>query len=539
MKRSISVFVNQHPWISFGLTLIILFGFQWFNILFGLDLYDTGFHLVAYENIFNAPHSVSYNFMYYLTNIVGGCLMKWFPGLGIIGFRIVGALLVMFTISIIFASLKREIPVIHLVLGSVLVVVGYVRLPYAFNNGILSCCLYAMAIILLYKGLVKENWRLLLLSGIIVGLNIFTRIPNVLAVGLVVIVFLHKKYYNKKDVFDWKNSCSFLIGVCLGVIMTLLLMHHLGHEEIFIRSLKVVFTMAGGEGTHSLLWMMKIHFAFYLSAVIPLLILYALFHIEDRIKNQASVYFTIVFYVIAMPSLFLYIYETSYVYTVLWGMCAVGCFLCAMRHKDQLGLLSIFALFMLFVEIYGSDYGVNHGGLPALLAAPVASSQLLNKRRLIFVLTFVLAVCWQIIRKGNFQDVGPLSQKTEQVNCIEANHILTTAQKANAINSTLEGIRPYVHFGDTLMCFPLAPMMNYLTHTRPTGGMSWIGENGTFSNPIEGLPKVLFNKTNFSGESWTEVYSLDSRYAFDIKGFITMHQYRKVYENDCFILYVP
>ena len=150
-----------------------------------------------------------------------------------------------------------------------------------------------------------------------------------------------------------------------------------------------------------------------------------------------------------------------------------------------------------------------------------------------------MAVCWQIIRKGNFQDVGPIYQKTEQVNCIEANHIFTTAQKANAINSTLEGIRPYVHSGDTLMCFPLAPMMYYLTHTYPAGGMSWIGENGTFPNPIEGLPKVLFNKTVFSGESWREVYSLDSRYAFDIKGFITTHQYRKVYENDYFMLFVP
>ena len=99
MNRII-IFINQHPWTSLGVVLIMLFGFQLLNIVFGFDLNDTGFHLVAYENVFNAPGCVTYNFMYYLTNIIGGILMRIFPNLGVLGFRIVGALLVLLTLTL-------------------------------------------------------------------------------------------------------------------------------------------------------------------------------------------------------------------------------------------------------------------------------------------------------------------------------------------------------------------------------------------------------------------------------------------------------
>lgn len=540
MSISINTFINKHPWFCLGAALLFFLGFQCLNLFYGLDLYDTGFHLVAYENVFDAPNSVYCNFMYYLTNLIGGTFLRMFPDMGILGFRLMGAGCVIATLAIIFASLKKEISPVHILLGSALVVVSYVRSPYAFNNGILSCCLYAIAIILLYKGLTKKMVFLLIMSGIIVGVNIFSRIPNVLGVGMVMVVLFHKKLYNKEKGLDWKNACLFLVGVCLGISFVLLLMIQLGHFEVFMHSMKVVFSLAGGNGSHSLLCMMKIHVAFYLAGIIPVLVFYALFHIDETISYRTSRFVKLVFYVVAILSVFLYVYETTYVYTIIWGMCVIGCIICIIRHqKESIGVLAALALFMLIVEIYGSDTGVNHGSLPALLAAPVASSQLLNKRRMIYILTFVLAVGWQIIRKGNFQDVGPIYQKTEHIYIPEAKHIFTTPEKANVINSTLEGLRPYVTVGDTMMCFPLAPMMNYLTHTRPAGGSCWIGENGTFPQPLQGTPKILFNKTFLSGENWYEIYNIDSPFGFDIKTFIGEHQYQKVYENSCFILYVP
>ena len=136
-------------------------------------------------------------------------------------------------------------------------------------------------------------------------------------------------------------------------------------------------------------------------------------------------------------------------------------------------------------------------------------------------------------------DVGPIYLKTQQIDNIEAKGIFTSKEKADAINSTLLGIKPYVAIGDTMMCFPLAPMMNYLTHTLPAGGTCWIGEDGNFVLPIKGTPKILFNKTSFSGDNWYEIYKLDAKYGFDILFYITDHRYQKVYENDYFILFIP
>lgn len=540
MRISFFTLSQRYPWLCLGLLFVSLFGFQLLNILFGIDVYDTGFHIVAYENVFDAPDSVSYNFMYYLTNIVGGAILRIIPSMGVLDFCVVGAFSVLATMAFIYALLKKEVPTIHLLIGFLLVIISYVRLPYSFNNGILSCCLYAMSFVLLYKGLKKENILLLILSGIVVGVNIFTRIPNILGVGVVLVVLLHKKYYYKGNGLDWKSAGLFMLGACIGIFIVLLLMIKFGHLEIFIRSMRVVFFMAGGGGAHSFLWILKIYIVFYLLGIIPLLIIYALCHIEKVIAERGYSHLKVPFYVVTLLSVFLYVYETSNVYLLLWGVFVLGCISFIIRNqRERVGILAFLALFMLLFEIYGSDSCVNHGSLPALLAAPIASSQLLNKKRMVYVLIFFFAVCWQIIRRGNHLDYGPIYQKTEHLSCYEARHLFTSVEKANAINSTLEGIQPYVNSGDTLMCFPCAPMMNYLTHTRPAGGMCWIGVDGNFVQPIDYTPKILFNKTSLAGKSWVEEFTMEGKYEYDIKAFIIENQYRKVYENQYFILFVP
>lgn len=539
MNFSMSLFVKKHFIAIVGLFVFLLFGVQLVNIVFGIELEDSGFHLVAYENIFDSPNSITYNFMYYLTNIVGGIAMKLFPSMGILGFRIMGAMCVLLAIVVIVVSLRNDIPIIHLLLGSALVVVCYVKAPYSYNNAIQSCCLYVLSIVSLYKGLVKDRVFLVVLGGIIAGLNIFSRMPNILAVGLVLIVLLYKRVLFKENVIDWKNARVFMIGVGMGVGFVLILMYQLGHLNIFVHSLKIMFSMAGGSGSHGLFYMMKVHFAFYLATLIPVLVFYGLFQIEKQYIKQLNKPIMVICLAVILLSIFYYVYSTSFVYIILWGICALGCFLCIIRHKDNLGLLAFLALFMLVVEIYGSDSGVNHGSLPALMAAPIASMQLIDRKKLKYVLIVIMAICWQVMKSGCFLDSGPIMEKTESINIGETKGILTTKEKALVVSSTLNGIKPFVSEYDTLICFPSAPMMNYLTHTRPAGGKCWIGYNGTFILPLEGTPKILFNKVSLSGNSIEEKNKIEDKYGFDIKSFILEHKYFKIYENPYFILFVP
>ena len=54
----------------------------------GLNLSDDGFVLTAYAEVFAAPGSVAYMFLYYWTVVAGGAWNAVAGGLGIYGFRL-------------------------------------------------------------------------------------------------------------------------------------------------------------------------------------------------------------------------------------------------------------------------------------------------------------------------------------------------------------------------------------------------------------------------------------------------------------------
>ena len=87
---------------------------------------------------------------------------------------------------------------------------------------------------------------LILFGGFVVGFNIFTRLPNVLGVGIVFVILLHKKYIHKNDQLDWVDSCLFVTGVGLGVVIVLTIMMQLGHAEMFKRSISALFSAVEG-----------------------------------------------------------------------------------------------------------------------------------------------------------------------------------------------------------------------------------------------------------------------------------------------------
>lgn len=532
-------FIQNKPISSLIITLLLLFLYQCLNLFWGFEVLDSGFHLIAFQNIFDAPNSVTYNFIYYLTNIIGGIFLRVFPEMGIFHFRVVGSIIVLLSVTAIFYTLRKEIPVIHLCIGSVLVVLCYVKMPYSLNNGIISCFLYVIGLLLLYKGVIRSSITLILSSGIIVGINIFTRVPNILGVGLLLIILFHRKLSNKSDSFDWVETVCFVMGIGVGIGIIILLMIELDHLDIFIDSIRNLLSIgSNSKGSHSFLTLILAQLNFCMTNIVSILVFYSLFQIH-KIVSKKNKLFLYLFSAIVVVWLFNYVYYIDSSYRILWGMCAVGCLMCIFKLRGELRLFSIIALFMLFVEIMGSDFATNHGSLPALLAAPVASMMIINRKRVLYLVVFVLAVMFYAVRRGNYADDGPIYGKMASINCPQAKFILTTDEKAEAINSTMKGIESFVQPGDTLMCFPAAPIMNYLTNTYPAGGTCWVGSKGHFIKAIEGSPKILFNKFSSFSPSWRDKnYSLDDKFGFDLKSYIKKYKYKRVFENDFFVLYM-
>ena len=79
-------FLSQNQNNRWGFFCILLYGllvgFQ------GFDLCDEGWTMTAYQQIFICPQSVEYNFLYYVTLLVGGLWEKLFGWGGYLSFRL-------------------------------------------------------------------------------------------------------------------------------------------------------------------------------------------------------------------------------------------------------------------------------------------------------------------------------------------------------------------------------------------------------------------------------------------------------------------
>lgn len=533
MINKIIEMTRNYPYLSLEVIFFWIFLFQSLNIFWGFEILDSGFHLTAFDNVFDAPNSVSDNFCYYLTNVIGGVIMYIFPSIGVVGFRIVGALFVDIPIFLIFLCLRKEIPVIHLLIGGVLVVMSYIQIPYSFNNGICSCFFYVCALLALYKGLTNEKMPIIILSGVLVGINIFSRIPNVLAVGLVLITLFHGYIENNKLKCDWKSSLFFLLGVLAGIVIVMFIIISLRHQFIIWGTLKDLFFQGASSGDgHSFGNLIWTQIYFYLNAIIFAALFFSIIFLYEYCENHLS---KVLFVGLASFVIFYHVY-LNFGYEPLWAVCAVGCCLC-LKKRGHLALLASLAFYMLIVEILGSGGGNNHGSLPALLAAPVASYTLLNRRNLFFVVVACIALFMKVIKQGNYFDFGPLLLKNSSIKVEECSMIRTTAERAEVMNATLPVLKRFVHPEDTLLVYNAAPMINYLTHTRPAGGVCWPAVS-FYIRPFENPPKILIHKFSNFDVPKIETRSIPTGNQM-IDTYMQEHQYHIVWENLYFILLFP
>lgn len=529
------IFVKKNPYKGLLLSFVGILLYQSLNIFWGFEILDSGFHLTAYDNFFDAADSVSYNFMYYLTNLIGGTIMQVFPNIGIVGYRIVGALFIDCSLLLLFFSLKKEVPVIHLLMGVILVVVCYIGVPYSFCNGICTCFFYTCFSLLIYRGLINRNFILLLIGGILVGINFFSRIPNVLSIGLCLIILFNRWFTDRVFLYDWKATLFFVIGIFAGVVAIIVVILTLGHMQAFIDSLNILFFKGSSSSdTHSLLNLIIAQLFTYSNALVYVASFFTVFYLNSKLKNTQLLK---VLYIIFVSILIAYHVYLGNAYNPLWALCFVGCLLCIFKRRS-LSLLAMFALFMLIVVPCGSNSGYNQGSLPALIAAPISSFVLLNRRNILFAIVACFAISMKTIRQGNFFDKGPLSEKRFSINVSECSLIRTTKKRSEIFNSSLPEICKLVHPKDTLLVYGDAPMLNFLTHTRPAGGMCWPGSNGFFMRPIKNTPKILVHKFCDLEKPDMVLNGLPIK-SVDIYNLLEKNNYKVVWENNYFILLFP
>ncbi len=584
--------VKRNQKESFFVVFFGLFIYQVLRSFQGFELCDSGWYATYYQNIFSNPSSVEYNFLYWLAGIMGGLFVKMFPDSGLLGIRFLGILNIMAIIYLVYKLLYRYVDIIALNIGFIVIVLSYIHYPVEFSHNNFSALMFIGASFALFNGLEKNRIIYFVIAGLLLALNVFIRLPNILDIGIISIIIIYA-FYNKEGKKICLQRISVLIlSYFITIILVLSIMKMMGHYALYVDAVYGIKDVAAGKtmNTHGLLYMIKVNMHAYKnvfkdgSLLLILLLLFsylfALPFFQNSKKNKLglTVLFFCVFsfFMIRIP-----VIEVIYAFSLIgliWGFYS---------NEYRLNVLSWMGLYMLIVMPLGSDWSIyNFNSAAVWLSVPLALSFFSNKvfniqatiedeaiKKIyaitikgdcfkfasnVFLITFILCMIYETANTSYF-DSGSRFDKIYKIDNDKLKGIFTTRERSLIVNDLLRGIKPYVKDGDYLLAYESIPMIYYLTNTVPFLNDSWLISSA--SKPLKqkierlnkkkrGLPIVvrqkfetigdfgLPNEKYLSNEREETLYVSGVQTAIFNK-YLIDNNYKEVWSNAYFIIYAP
>lgn len=542
----------------------------------GFDVADDGFVLTFYQQIFNDPSSVEYNFNYYLGGVVGGLWHKYFGSFGVLGFRFLAILVNTATFLISYHILKKYMNQFFLLVGlsMALFIEDFGFLTFYHNQ--LTALIAVISIYFFHKALISERNSYYFIAGCIIAINVFTRIPN-LTLFVFVFAIPFKYLIERKSIY---NSIIpvfvFLLGSSTGFILIYLLLIYNEHLEVMTNALLSLFALGTDtENSHNSLKLVKVMInnnrdilsvISRLSCFLFLLFLYEL-KIVRKIKYAREFLYAVVFLVFA------YSFAKRNMYMIYsFGYVAAAGLLYSKTISKEFKTLIFLGLMMQIFLPLGSGGGINTCGyisiwisLP-LIFKLISDSEgsiseyypisVLKSIILIIVCSYFTVRLYKVSKEAYF-DEGSRFKKTYTINNKYTEGIFTTEKRAKVINEVLLNLNKYVEPNDYLFVYDSFPMLYYLTETRPYVCNPWvmIYDSKTFINKlekanreIEGLPIIVQQKFSviYRFEDPDPYYMREDKlntghYNSDrtkaMNKFISKNNYEVVWSNSRFNIY--
>ncbi|WP_445957200.1 hypothetical protein [Yeosuana sp.] len=561
------------------LTVQIFLAFQ------GFDMCDEGFSLTFYQQFFNAPESVEYNFVYWLSGLVGGIWYLFYNEGGILWFRLLAIIVNSSTFILSYKLLKNHIKKNHALIGlSMVLFVNHFGF-LAFYHNQLSALIAVFAASVLIRGISKNNLILIGLAGSLIGINIFSRLPNVtLLVWLLVIPFSGFLNSDKlKKVL--KSMLVFAFGVVSGVFFILVIMYFIGHLGIMERASLSIINLGGTDGsTHNIISLFKTYWfnykkvftSFSWLVAISLVILI----IENLFKNKT--FLKRVLYLIPFLGLFILFRKGGIQIMYAIGFIGTLWVLFSKQEKHSTKILALLGLLMMLFLPLGSAGGMYDSGYMWIwLSVPFfihflseiknttfiiktkgnyisrdLSALMVENLMLTIVLSYFVSKAYSISQEAYF-DKGSRVEKTYTINCKYARAVYTTKERATITNELLRNLQRYINPDDYLLAYDCIPMIHFLTNTKPYmyNPWVWVYDGNSFEEKIEKaereipiLPIVVQQKfstigafsiplTDYMDETKEETYLYNSRRVLAMNSFLKRNKYYLVWSNQYFNIY--
>jgi hypothetical protein len=578
----------------------LLFAFQIVFIFQGIDLSDSGFYATFYQQIYNAPETAQYNFMFWFSGIVGGAVTWLFPGLGLWGIRLAGVLVTTSTIIVTYNLLKKYLHPGYLKLGLLMVLLFINNNLKEVHYNDLSALLNMLTISFLFTGLKEnKNWKLLL-SGAFVSLSTFTRLPNILCLGLGAAI-LYYGYYNKNSLKIWlTQALVFAAGFVVMTGLVLAFMKAIGHLDIFINSIKLLSSMGSGgdDSFYGPMVLVKnfintysaaLKYTAFIAGVIilaavtvnlirkypfykkwivdglkyALILFLCAWIIKGKIDKEIILYF---FTGLVLVTTVLIVFTKTANDIKLLAL--MGCYiLVTFPFSSSAGLFTvgIYSIWLSFPIAIDYLYNITSVNTQITLARKTVSD---NARVLIaepqlqqirnWTVIVSIFACLVYTWRYPFFDRHERLKMTSSIDNKYLRGILTTKERAAALNEMLQESAKYLKPDDYMISYQCMPMLNYATQTRPymRNSYPWLYEAETFKAELyksfeetKVLPVVIMQKMKTIGASsnWpdpspedvTTYEKKNEKRDMYMNEFMQANHYKEVWSNNVFRIFVP
>ena len=566
-----SVFTDYKKALIF--TLILTAIYELILSLQGFDLCDEGSALTAYQQIFKNPDSISYLFVFYLGDVVGGIWNILFGFGGILSFRILAVISLVVTIYFTSKSLKGFINPLMIPVATSLVLLMNNFGIMVFFHDYLSALLAAIAVFFLLQGLNRNRPLLLFFAAMFCGINIFSRIPNITLLALGLLLFIDYSYIKNLRLLG-RNILVSIAGLTTGIGVIYLFILLVGHGNHFFQTVfeNLFFRGTSEDSTHNLKFLLNtylnnyIQIFKYLSIFVFAIAFFPLIYRFHKRKWEKAL--VVLLYSVIAVAFSLYAFNCEKYYAIIVFPLILSCYID--RKNKSIILLNAASLIVMFCLPLGSDVGVlNMGYFSVWLATFTSVAHIYRfiryemkknntSYRLFFIVFYILYCVYGlfVVSRNAYFDRGPRWEKRFRANNDKFT-VFTSKAKAEAMDVLLSELGKYVQKGDYLFCFESLPMVNYLTETKPYIGIPWVWtyDSDNFIRHLKKsvetipLPVVLRQKCQPIGGYWTTpapaLDHSDPLYKFFYKDkniqyfekFLEDNKYKVVWENELFQIY--
>lgn len=461
---------------SLLILLAFLFGIFYRTIigLQGVDQTDFGFCNTFYQVILQRPDANVFNFMYYLTGIMGAGWEWLFSGYGVLGFRLFETLTLSAAILLLYATFRR---VMSAGVAALAILMSFLfpTIVITFHYDTLTYLLVAASAFCLAKSVDSCRSVWLVLMGFCVGLSFFVRIVNLSMLAVLLVPFVVWLRSDRSEV--WRKSVLLVLGVlsgCAAVFAAMALFGHIGYFRDGF--LEAFFIFGDNSGSHSKGELFLRYFMSFKNLLVQLLVVAALscllLRYNPRSAKGNALKWTLAF------ALFAVLAYTSQPYLTLLAVCLMG-MAYGFAHSDGKfddALVPLYLLAAALVLPLGSDIGVQglfnwYAGMLVFPACRLCQNKV---DRQLFLCVYSAIVSATLLKTGFNSPYG--DQESRQMATVQIGderlNVFTSKEKADNIGRAVKAINTFATGNRLLLLVNQYSELYYATRTVPFLGQT-------------------------------------------------------------------